>query len=64
MKLMMASRNIRKKLYVFTLDSAIDVTNISYELLLVENFNLKRHSNALWLIANKIYFVNYVIFFQ
>jgi hypothetical protein len=43
----MASGNIRRKLYVFTLDSVVDVTNISYELLLVEKFNLKRHSNAL-----------------
>jgi hypothetical protein len=60
----MASEIIRRNLYVFTLNSVVDVTNISYKLLLVEKLNLKRHSNALWLIANKnSYSTNDAIFF-
>jgi hypothetical protein len=60
----MTSGNIRRKLYVFTLDSVDDVTNISFELLLVEQFNLKRHNNALLLVANNSYYANDVIFFS
>jgi hypothetical protein len=55
----MVSGNFRRKLYVFSFDSVVDVTNIPYE-----QFNLKRHSNAFLLVANNSYCVNDVIFFQ
>jgi hypothetical protein len=58
----MTSRNIRRNLYVFTLDSTVDVTK--YELLLVKKFNLIRHRNSLWLVANKNNCVHVVILFS
>jgi hypothetical protein len=37
----MASGKIRRKLHVFTYNSVVDVTNNSYELMLIEKLNFK-----------------------
>jgi hypothetical protein len=52
---MVASEKIRKKFYLSTYKSVVDVTNNKRTIVRLKNLILKRHSNALLLIANKYY---------